>query len=142
MEELKQVIESDDNISSYYIQLPKDIAIMIQGYDDDNVWKKAQLIQLIKKLPNEILGIVKLYGRVGAFGNHWDVICDLNDYYKEIELWLVDNTPAFRICGHCGERVEVLPMNGHLRCGYGCESYYPTQPYRKGIYGIYVEDKK
>ena len=80
---------------------------VIQSYDDIGVWEIAELVKYIKQLPNDILEIIKLYARIASFGNHWTVICDLNDYYREIESWLDHNDLAYRICPHCADHIEV-----------------------------------
>ena len=135
-----RMIESfDDNDILEFIKLPPEIANIVKCYDDGSKWAIAKMSYSLKQLPDDILAIIKEYGHIAAFGNYWNVICDLNSFYKEIQLWLEDHTPAYRICGHCAAYVQILrPLN--LICS--CESKYPTQPYRKGKYGIFVEDKK
>ena len=143
MEDSSEVIESsDDNniLSSQYIKLPQDITILIELFDNENVWKIAKLINGIKQLPLDIIEIIRLYARVGAYDKQWMVICELNNFYKDIELWLEDHIPAYRLCPHCAGSVQVLYPVMSLICS--CESKYPTQKYKPGIYGLYAKDKK
>ena len=75
--------DNDNNILvSNMIKLPKEILNIIQGYDDNGVWLIGSLIKLIKQMPNEILFIIKSYGHVGAYDNHWRVISSLNSKSK------------------------------------------------------------
>ena len=142
MEDLNQVMEPSENkiVSLYFfIKLPKELVNVIQSYDDIGVWEIAELVKYIKQLPNDILEIIKLYARIASFGNHWTVICDLNDYYREIESWLDHNDLAYRICPHCADHIEVSSVM-NLICP--CERIYPTKRWTKSKYGLYPTKDK
>ena len=102
---------NDDCILFMIIQLPQKAADIVQSYFDKYLWNIAKLINAIKKLPSEVLKIIKLYSRIGAFGSHYETICELKYYHQSVQLWLSQHKPRYKICPHCAGYVEILPIN-------------------------------
>ena len=108
-----RLIEStndNDLLLKFIFQLPPDISNIIQSYDN-YLWTKLKLINLLKELPSDILKVIKLYSRIGAFGSHYETICEIEFYHKSVQLWLSEHKPIYKICPHCAGYLKILPIN-------------------------------
>ena len=128
MAEEQHVIHRDSNQAIAIVlikflkqdRLPSDILKTIKLFDEHS-WQIAVIVYQIRQLPSDILQIVKSYSRISAFGLQCVVINELQEYHKNVEMWLSMNKRKYKMCPHCAGYVENLEPYINLVCS--CQGY-------------------
>ena len=129
MAEEKQVIHRDSNQAIDIVlikflkqdRLPSEILKTIKLFDEQHSWQIAVIVYQIRQLPSDILKIIKSYSRISAFGIQYAVINELQEYHKNVQMWLSINKRKYKMCRHCAGYVMNLEPYMNLVCP--CQAY-------------------